>query len=434
MAIQQTLDKVSVAEMVKDTGGSYGRSNQPTSKTADLFTGASDLLKLADQGISMFKVADKASAVKGFNSGLANIIEAKTQGSITSAEARTRVNELFLTETKERPELAQTFIANTESMYGSVPFKTAASAEAKERDQAIQNGFRILGPNATVAEAEQAGREALNKAQAVAVAGASLKAATENRNATSVTITRKGIQAVNSIVDSAMLSTLAASAIGIAGSTTDLNEKAMADNAFSSVRQLIRQVDLQVTDALTEVVDPTARKDILESWEQRKKTFNDIFDPEKGALELGVVTKFYKAAQDKLGLEMTQSTQLISRIKSVLGPQATASLMNTIINNKPDTQTGFIKMIEVSKNQYSSNIIAIVKNTKAPTKALDKALQKHSTKQGQSTVSIDKQLNKEQVTTISVETFLLWFNKKKELNNGVKGKFKVLTLNFVLAP
>jgi len=61
---------------------------------------------------------------------------------------------------------------------------------------------------------------------------------------------------------------------------------------------------------------------------------------------------------------------------------------------------GFIKMIEISKNQYSSNIIAIVKNTKAPTKALDKALSKHSTKQGQSTVSIDKQLNKEQLNKI----------------------------------
>jgi hypothetical protein len=58
---------------------------------------------------------------------------------------------------------------------------------------------------------------------------------------------------------------------------------------------------------------------------------------------------------------------------------------------------GFIKMIEISKNQYSSNIIAIVKNTKAHTKALDKALQKHGTKhgtkQGQSIVSIDKQYN-----------------------------------------
>jgi hypothetical protein len=61
---------------------------------------------------------------------------------------------------------------------------------------------------------------------------------------------------------------------------------------------------------------------------------------------------------------------------------------------------GFISMVEVSKNQYSSNIISLsatVKNTKADTKALDKALSKHSqkqhTKQSQSIVSIDKQLN-----------------------------------------
>lgn len=65
---------------------------------------------------------------------------------------------------------------------------------------------------------------------------------------------------------------------------------------------------------------------------------------------------------------------------------------------------GFIEMIEISKNQYSSNIIAIVDFTKAHTKALDKALQKHSTKHSQSTyrgtVSIDKQetINKEQST------------------------------------
>jgi hypothetical protein len=54
-------------------------------------------------------------------------------------------------------------------------------------------------------------------------------------------------------------------------------------------------------------------------------------------------------------------------------------------------------MIEISRNQYSSNIVAIVKNTKALTKALDKALSNHSTKHSQSTargtVSIDKQLN-----------------------------------------
>jgi len=60
---------------------------------------------------------------------------------------------------------------------------------------------------------------------------------------------------------------------------------------------------------------------------------------------------------------------------------------------------GFIEIIEKSKNQYSSNIIAIVKNTKATTKAttkaLDKALskhkQKHNPKHSQSTASIDIQ-------------------------------------------
>lgn len=62
----------------------------------------------------------------------------------------------------------------------------------------------------------------------------------------------------------------------------------------------------------------------------------------------------------------------------------------------------FIEMIETSKNQYSSNIIAIVKNTKARTKALDKALSKHSTKHcqstHQSTVSINKQETIKQLT------------------------------------
>lgn len=94
---------------------------------------------------------------------------------------------------------------------------------------------------------------------------------------------------------------------------------------------------------------------------------------------------------------------------------------------------GFIKMIETSKNQYSSNIIAIVKNTKAVSKALDKALSKHGqkqgTKQGQSTVSIDKQLNKEQRTNkqlyideYSFDDF--WNDYDKKSSGKVKSKQK----------
>lgn len=61
---------------------------------------------------------------------------------------------------------------------------------------------------------------------------------------------------------------------------------------------------------------------------------------------------------------------------------------------------GFIKIIEKSQNQYSSNIIAIVNFTKAHTKPLDKALSNHHTNHSQTTVSIDKQETIEQINNI----------------------------------
>lgn len=77
---------------------------------------------------------------------------------------------------------------------------------------------------------------------------------------------------------------------------------------------------------------------------------------------------------------------------------------NTYINTLNDlVDFGFVVMIEKSKNQYSSNIVALSNFDKAHDKALDKALIKHTTKQvestGESIDSINKQetINKEQV-------------------------------------
>ncbi|MBP6432952.1 MAG: hypothetical protein KA319_14415 [Ferruginibacter sp.] len=88
---------------------------------------------------------------------------------------------------------------------------------------------------------------------------------------------------------------------------------------------------------------------------------------------------------------------------------------------------GFIKIIESSKNQYSANVIAIVKNTKANTKALDKALQKHSTKHSNSTVSIDKQLYN---STIIPNTIL----QEKEKISIKKNSGKLSDFNIQDAP
>jgi len=84
-------------------------------------------------------------------------------------------------------------------------------------------------------------------------------------------------------------------------------------------------------------------------------------------------------------------------------------------------EIGFIKMVEKSKNQYSSNIIALSNFNKAHGKALDKALTKHSGKQrestgqstGESTDSIDIQVYNN--TNIQFYNFWDLYGLKKEI-------------------
>jgi len=115
--------------------------------------------------------------------------------------------------------------------------------------------------------------------------------------------------------------------------------------------------------------------------------------------------------KDKFGLPATMAKEAIG-IRSY----------NTYKKTLDDlVEFGFIKMIEVSKNQYSSNIIAISKFNKAHNKALDKALIKHTSKQSESTRqsidSIDIQeynsTNKQEYK-IPFETFWNLYDKKEQ--------------------
>jgi hypothetical protein len=106
---------------------------------------------------------------------------------------------------------------------------------------------------------------------------------------------------------------------------------------------------------------------------------------------------------------------------------------------------GFIKVYQKSKNQYSADIIALVKNTKAPTKALTKATLKHSEKQVQSIVGIDKPNNlitnkslptenvgvpkKDDEQKIAFETFWDLYDKKVGDRNKCKTKWDKLPMS-----
>ncbi len=101
--------------------------------------------------------------------------------------------------------------------------------------------------------------------------------------------------------------------------------------------------------------------------------------------------------KDKFGLPTTMVMEAVG-IKSY----------NTYTKTLAElVEWGFIKMVQKSKNQHSSNIVALSNFDKALVKALDKAFIKHATKQSESTgeskVSIVKQetinnetINKEQ--------------------------------------
>ncbi|NBU82416.1 MAG: hypothetical protein EBS55_12285, partial [Flavobacteriaceae bacterium] len=137
----------------------------------------------------------------------------------------------------------------------------------------------------------------------------------------------------------------------------------------------------------------------MNSYELSRKWFDWCFEnPEKinpnhSALYFFCIEHCNRLGwKEKFGLPTTMAKEAIG-IRSY----------NTYINTLNDlVDFGFIKLIEKSKNQFSSNIIALSNFNKALDKALDKALIKHTTKQRESTSesisSIDKQYNKEQGT------------------------------------
>lgn len=110
---------------------------------------------------------------------------------------------------------------------------------------------------------------------------------------------------------------------------------------------------------------------------------------------------------------------------------------NTYIQTLNDlVDFGLIVLIERSKNQYSSNIVAISNYNKALDKALDKAFIKHDTKQSESTEqsidSINKPITNKQNTIIPLYTDFLNYaiEQKPKVNKSlVKLKYDSWIVN-----
>lgn len=170
----------------------------------------------------------------------------------------------------------------------------------------------------------------------------------------------------------------------------------------------------------------------MNSYDLSRNWFNWCFDnpdritPNHTALYFFCIEHCNRLGwKEKFGLPTTM-------VKEAIGIRS----YNTYIKTLNDLiNFGFIKMIEKSKNQYSSNIIALSKFNKAQYKALDKALIKHTTKQGESTVqsidSIDKQVNNKQTNnkqvTIHFSEFWDLYDKKVGVKDALEKKWGCLS-------
>ena len=130
---------------------------------------------------------------------------------------------------------------------------------------------------------------------------------------------------------------------------------------------------------------PPSTEDNITGYELSRNWFDWCYEnPEKispthTAMYFFIIEHWNRMGQkDKFGLpsEMTKDAIGVKNYKTF------AKVFNNLID------WGFIKIVQKSKNQYSANIIALVKNTKAITKALTKASLKHEAKQVQSIVGI----------------------------------------------
>lgn len=133
-----------------------------------------------------------------------------------------------------------------------------------------------------------------------------------------------------------------------------------------------------------------AKETEINGYELSRDWFNfcfentDIINPNHSALYFFCIEHCNRMGwKQKFGLPMEMAKDAIG-IKNY---RTYANTFNDLVS------WGFIKIIQKSKNQYSANVIALVRNAKAQSKALSKAIQKHSQKQYTGIVGIVKPIN-----------------------------------------
>ena len=327
---QKSLSAVTAPSIGKTPSANISPREPSTLETVASL--ATNLLPIATQGIKLYEAADKKEGAEDFNMGLVNIVEARNQGSITTAEFKTRSTELFVNASRERPEMTPDFTKAMQNTLGTVPFAAQLSGEVTVEERQRKLG-QVHLPDGSPEAQIKAGREIEIRAIKTAAVRAKLEAATLRTNATEKESINAAIGVTENLIDNfnfVSITTLAASA---AAGATNLNEKQLFAQTSGGVTALLQQGRLELMASL-KGSKQGAMDAALKRYELYEKNLQNIFNVDTGPLKLEQYSKFYTAFKNETNMDAMQTTRTLSLLKDTIGSQALGSLMaNAIASN-----------------------------------------------------------------------------------------------------
>lgn len=344
---QESLKDVTVPTASRITGGGGQVAAPSTAQTVAQVGSA--LFDLGTKGLQLFEDLEKKEVVESYNKKLLNLIEAKNQGTINSGEFNTKINAAYVEAGKSSPENLQLISGVTKDTLGFVPFASEAKAQQSVEDSWRQFGSAIL-PNGTDKEQEEAGREMYVAQQRAATSKARMDAAAASSKANEKAILSTSADFMNEILSIASLEPLITSSRILASEASTLSDKERANSSLQQVQSLLTVARGEYVKGLSTIKDADTYNKALDRWDSWEKRQLDLFDPQKGPLDLQKYTQFAQAMKNNNQMSTMETTQFLTSLKDVLGSEALGTIMSQVIINNPETEQALAGMIESEVN------------------------------------------------------------------------------------
>ena len=320
-SFQDVLTDPTVPQVdLRTTGGT--RQVAPTSTVGDIAAGAVALADIATKAIPVFEKIDKKNKLTEFNTGLAKILSLENQ---TGADQSTRVQNHFLTFSRNDPENMQLYASALQSAGVPNPIKQKADASMALENQAQAAGARAYPDAPRAVQIDQGWIILQNRRNLeLAIKKAEIIAKEKPKEIKAINNAWEGVASQElEALGSTTLQVALSEAASLAKSHEDISSILSLQRGVKAMFTTLKaefQQRARATGATTEDLTKA-----MELFKQAETTFTNIFS-EDG--EFGL--KHFEMLKNKLSrdheISMFKAAETTLTLKKILGPQLLAQL------------------------------------------------------------------------------------------------------------